>query len=275
MKGIVQKVSEIREALTRERPNDAADGTLDWLTFLVSLAPVPGVAEASAVANKIMSDRALTSRFESIVAEISKLNDRIQHMENGIQRVELIGTTAKDNAGIQSLLATFFDELKSKSTEFFVETSDWSTQEIIRTLINADWVNISATNQSRNLIEETQVRSQKTSLVAKGGSQNVVRDSSFMGDKGSVSMSGQHTQQGNVSFSGPSVTYQGQSSQTEMGGWYMGTNAKGNFVIGIRPEPEIAATCPDCQGTSKFRKSQLEGLTRLTCPLCGKANSVR
>lgn len=276
MKEFASKLAAIREALTKERPSGAVDATLDWLTFLVSLVPVPGVAESAAIANKIMNDRALNSRFDGIVAEISKFNDRIQQMESGLQRVELIGATVKDNTAIHSLLIGFFGELKSKTTEFSVETSDWSTQQIIRTLIDADWVSISATNRSQNLIDETHVTSKKASLIAKGGSRNVIRDSSFGGDKGSVTMAGQHTQQGNVSLEGPSVTYQGPNSQTETGGWYMGTDHKGDFVMSSKGKPFMSvSTTPlyrircRCGHERQMKGTELTGQTNLTCPSCG------
>jgi hypothetical protein len=242
MKQIRQSLKAIREALTKQRPNGATDATLDWLTFLLSLIPVPGVAEASAIANKVFNDRSLGVRFDAIVTGIGQLDSRINAMESGLQRVEVIGAIAKDNADALALVKAFFDELKSRETEFSVETADWSTQQIIRTLIEADWVSISATNQSENFVVGTKVRAGKTSLVAKDGSKNVIQDSSFSADKGSVTMMGKHTQQGNVSLTGPSVSFAGQNSQLEALGWSIGTNRDGNFEMASHGNPFMTVT---------------------------------
>lgn len=44
------------------------------------------------------------------------------------------------------------------------------------------------------------------------------------------------------------------------------TCAAAFIVIGVRPDPEVTAQCPNCNGESKFRLSQIKDLSRLSCP---------
>ncbi len=54
---------------------------------------------------------------------------------------------------------------------------------------------------------------------------------------------------------------------TEMGGWVMGTDESGNFVIGTR-SPDLTATCPFCHNSFGLYRSDIIGKTRLQCPSC-------
>jgi hypothetical protein len=279
MSDLSTKLTVIREELTKERPNAAVDNSLDWLTFIIGILPdYMVVGKPAQIVNKIINDHQLNTRFEKLRAEITAVNGRLDTMESGIQRTQLIGATIATNTALQNSISDFFEQFKSicqaSPTEFSVETTNWSTQEIINTLVSTDWVTVSASSHSSNMLSNLEVKSQKTNLVAKDSSHNVIRDSSFQGKQGGVSMTGEHLQRGDITLSEASISY-GQDSHMQMGNWSMGTNPQGTRFSISCTSPQLMFQCPYCQRKFEVNRQELDGLTHFQCKLCRRVSCIK
>ncbi|NES66797.1 MAG: hypothetical protein F6K24_16810 [Okeania sp. SIO2D1] len=260
----------IRQEIVSKLPDKKID-CLDWLTFVIGLLPVVG--KPAQVANKIINDHQINEKFKKLWVEIQDVNERLILMEDGFERISSIGQTIANNTKLQTSLSEFFDEVKSSlSTEFSVETSNWSNQEIINTLIDYDWVTVASLDNSSNLISNVNVQSSKTKFFARGYSHKTIKDSTFRGDKGSVGMYGEHIQRGEVSLSQSSIGYS-DNSQMQMNNWVTGTDDKGNFFIGTCPS-ELVVVCPVCKGKFPVSHQELQGLDYFQCKLCGKVSGT-
>src|SRR5690554_5495278 len=60
----------------------------------------------------------------------------------------------------------------------------------------------------------------------------------------------------------------GGQSGTTMGDWHMGTDADGNFVIGLRSQQTVEGRCPACNREAVFSAADLAGKTHIECPFC-------
>jgi len=273
----MERFKHVRAALTKRHDNAAIDDVIDWLTFLLGLLPDVAGGQVAQIGNKIINDQRLNDRFGAIRKDILTANAAINEMEAGLARVGVIAAAAVSREEIHRDIIAFAEELKvqiaSEPTHFSVETTDWSEQQIINCIIEADHVFVSADRGSRNVVEETNVTSKQTDLRATNRSTNLIRDTTFKGEKGSVGMSGTHTQEGHISVSNASIGYQGPNSGTQMGGWYMGTDAQGDFVIGTRPAT-LTAQCPSCRREFSVHRFELTGNNHFRCPLCGHLAQV-
>ena len=275
---IQSKLKWVHEELLKERNNPLIDKSLDFLTFIIGLLPDTFLVNRPAqIANKLINDNKLKSDLEQLRVQISSTNSRLDEMESGIQKIETIWATAASNTSLQNALEKLFGNfqklIQESGSEFNVQSTNWSTQEIINTLISAEKVIVSARNHGTNIIKNVNVESQKTNLIAKDNSHNVIKDSTFKGDKGNVGMHGTHTQKGDVTISDASVSYRGPNSETQMGQWVMGTDEAGNFRIGTRKEL-LPTECPKCHQKFGVNRSDLIGKTRLNCPHCFQSSRI-
>lgn len=250
----------IRSLLTKEIKSDVGDNILDWLTFIIGLLPDPtGCMLAPAtipaqIANKLMSDSRLGKKFQDLMNRSEALDARLTEVESGMERVSLIGLTVSENMALQRELNALIGELKrtideAGPSEFLVDTSNWSAQEIVRTLVQADWVKIAARHFSENTIADSTFHSRRTHLIADDNSRNKVRDSEFHGDGGKTGVSGEIHQQGHVRLEDSSIAFDAASrvehaspegSAINLGdhwsmnasgpGWGMETNAAGPVI---------------------------------------------
>lgn len=277
MSSFTSKLTALRESLSKEHPSQIVDRSIDWFTFLVGLLPDElVVGKLAQIVNKMITERALSSKFDHLQKEVASVNERIDKLESGIIRIEEIGKTIAHNSKSQNLLSEFLEELKKDlgkhPSEFNLITSNWSTQEIVNSVVTADWINISATGGSTNSISGTRIEAEKTNLVATDFSKNQISNSHFVGKSGVVGMIGDHSQSGFVSITGSSIGY-GQNSSTQMGDWVMGTKANGDFFIGVKPE-YVTGKCPTCSKQIQFEKSSIVGLTHLKCTSCGSVHQI-
>jgi len=276
MSQLTEKFTRILDALSKERTNPAIDGALDWATFIIGLLPdtVDGglVGKPAQIFNKIMNDQKLKASFEKLYDDITSINTRLNIIEEGLKRIELMRATVSNNTNLQKGLGEFIEQLKvvlqSSPTEFLLETTNWSTQEILNTLISYDSVTVASISNSSNILSKVNIESQKTNLLATDNSHNRIIDSSFKGNQGSVTMSGEHTQHGDITLSESSIGY-GSNSQTEMNGWVIGTDSSGNLFFAVQPSPnKITMQCGYCNGNFDVNKQELLGLTYFQCKLC-------
>lgn len=163
-------------------------------------------------------------------------------------------------------IAAQFGQRTNDPTEFSVETSEDSSQEIRDTAIIADYVKFSATQGSLNQLDGVVVKSKSTTLKADKGSRNVVDRGHFDDGKGNgVSMHGLDLG-GTVGTAGASIGI-GADSAVGMGGAVMWTNNEGDLCFGFR-NPVMTARCPKCAKEIELFRQPQTG-ERLTCPRCG------
>lgn len=273
---IPEKVTYIRNELVKQRPNAAIDNSLDWGTFVISL--IPGCQPAQ-IANKILNDNKLKAEFEKLWDNLKAVNTRLTTIEGElIQRIELIQATIANNSKLQSELEEFLEQLKSslkaEPTEFSVETLNFSTQEIINTLIYADWVKVSSHSNSSNIFSKLKIQeAKKMDLIAKDDSHNVIQDLCFNSKKSSVSMDGKHIQKGEVTLSEAYIDYK-PNSQTQMDLWSMTTDAQGRSFSLSYASSELTVQCSFCKGNFQVSSQELDGLRFVQCKLCGRVNSI-
>jgi len=267
-----QRFESVRRIVTKERYSPAIDAGVDWLTYIIGILPAVPISQVAAIANKIITDKRLRSRLEAIAASQVAADERIDQLKEGLSRVERIARAAARNTDTQRAILQLVNELKAAISEdqshFRLDTSDWSEQQIIDCVIDADRVLISADKDSLNLIEGSKVESRQVDLKATRRSKNIIRNTQFNGPAGSVELSGTHTQEGSVSLQDASIAYQGGQSGTTMGDWHMGTDADGNFVIGLRPQQTVEGRCPACNREAVFSAADLAGKTHIECPFC-------
>nr|PZN77084.1 MAG: hypothetical protein DIU57_16875 [Pseudomonadota bacterium] len=267
-----QRFESVRRMLTEERHGPAIDAGIDWLTYIIGILPAVPISQVASIANRIITDKRLRSKLEAIATSQVAADTRIDQLEEGLARVEGIARAAARNTDIQREILQLVDELKAAisadQSHFRLDTSDWSEQQIIDCVIDADRVLISADKDSLNLVEGTKLKSRQADLRATRRSRNIIRNTQFSGPAGSVELSGTHTQEGSVTLQDASIAYQGGQSGTTMSDWYMGTDADGNFVIGVRPQQTVEGRCPACNRQAVFSAADLAGKTHIECPFC-------
>jgi hypothetical protein len=279
---MIEKVRQLFEHLKTLSGNESVKSAADWLTFIIAMLPIPGVSHGAAVASKVMADRELKAQFDGIAATIQSLDARIGAMESGLDRIGAMQEAARGSQAIQGMLAAFFEALKARGTEINIDTSDWSRQAFVNTLLQSDLVSISASRYSQNIIARSDVQAQKTTLKATGHSSNLVSDSKFTGPGGEVTLEGTHTQQGTVIMEGPSFGFRGPNAALEANGWSAGTNERGDFQMASFGTPFMTVSTSaaydvrcNCGYSSKISERDLQGKSTMQCPACGAVGQVR
>jgi len=256
--------------------NSDVASVANWLTFVLSYTPYIGLVPG--IANKIMTERKLSEKFKAFENAMIEIDSELRDLDNNLFGVKkIIESTEKHYEEIRNYLVDFVEALKSTlsddSSELYVDTSNCSTQEIIDSIMAYDYVEISADERSKNVIKGSHVESKKTMLRATNGSLNTIIDSEFSGSSGKIVYEGVHNQIGEVDLQGASIQYRGSGSYTTMGGWHMGVNAEGSFVMGFH-EPDLTIQCPRCHSTFRLKKSDLVGKEKLACPSCNNLSRV-
>jgi hypothetical protein len=257
MSDIKEQVLSYYAVLSSLKDNEAVLNEADWLSFMISMLPVPGLQQVSQIANKIVNDNELNLRFEKIRQEIIQANEKISSLESDIERIGEIAVTVNNEAGLKKLieeyLAQIIQSVDEDITEFTMDTSNWSFQALINSLIEADLVSISAIRYSQNVLKDSIVKSKKTHMRADDHSSNVVNGTKFSGEKGSVEMRG-ITQKGHISVENSSIGFHGNSA----------------LIFG-RPPGALTGNCPICGTTIQVTREQIRGYDAIKCHSC---NSV-
>jgi hypothetical protein len=233
----------------------------DFLSFFVSLLPVPGVQQAGQAANKIVQDRNLYVRFTELRDSILATNERIDTLESELDRigeiVKTVGAVSNIQRAVEDFVAMVAAELNATGSEFLVDTSHYSSQTILNQLVEVDWAAISARGHSHNVLHNTRIRARRTHLVAHDHSTNLIDGAEFPGHDGSVEMRSL-SQQGNISVSGSSVGF-GE-------GGTLGFGEGGALLFG--PPETISGRCPMCSFEIRIERHMLQGKTHIQCPKC-------
>src|SRR5699024_1594219 len=83
MHNMKSKVIEIMESLNQKGgSNKLIKKNSDWLTFLISLLPLPAISEGFEIANKIIADKELKNTLEQLIGEFDEkfeeINDELE-----------------------------------------------------------------------------------------------------------------------------------------------------------------------------------------------------
>ncbi|MCP4552156.1 MAG: hypothetical protein GY834_09000 [Bacteroidetes bacterium] len=265
MKNISDKFDQIKGLLIQNKDDEFIAKNINKISFLISLLPIPGLQQASMIAKEISGDVVLKNQFNQLKESINLNEGKIDKNTDSIEYLKLEVESLKQVESFRSKVEILLNKLSKEQTEYLVKTTDWSAQEIINTIIEYDTVTFLSDNNSYNKLFGVKVTSKKTILEATNRSTNVIKDAEFKGEKGRVGMEN-IDQKGLTEISESSVSF-AKNSNVGMGGFEMGVDDKGNFVMGTRKQ--LSATCPNCQNEMQigYVKPPLGSL--LTCTNCG------
>jgi hypothetical protein len=220
------------------------------LGFCLSLLPIPVIQQAGMALDRHISDKELEAELSKVWSQLQAVNDTIDKVESLEQAIAEIAQTVQSNSELLAACEHLSGTLASKCSEFVVDTTNNSYQQIVNSVIQAGKVLISAIGASTNVLENSQVISPSTHLHASGGSRNFVDGTTFTDGSGTVRMQGISTQ-GNIHVSGSSI----------------GLASGGALIFGENPN-EVSGECPICRRSITVDKRMLTGYTSLQCPHC-------
>ncbi|HHQ4763078.1 TPA: hypothetical protein ACSP8C_003484 [Aeromonas veronii] len=220
------------------------------LGFCLSLLPIPVIQQAGMALDRHLSDKALEAELSQVWSQLQAVNDTIDKVETLEEAIAEIARTVQSNSDLLAACEHLSETLASKCSEFVVDTTGSSYQQIVNSVIQAGRVFISAMGASTNVLENSKVVSPSTHLHASGGSRNFVNGTSFTDGSGTVGMQG-ITTQGNIHVSGSSVGFGPGSA----------------LIFGGNPN-EVSGDCPICHRPITVDKRKLIGFTSFQCPHC-------
>ena len=253
---ISEKVSNILETIKPYFKNKGVQTDLSYVSFIVSLLPIPGVQQSAQIADRILSSKVLKKQLDELWKQITETNKRITDISGELGKIKETATTIKHNSsldkGLNQLIQGIVSDIKN-NTEWVLETENWSYQEILNSTVKADFAAIIARNKSSNVVENTEIRAIKTHLHASNKSQNFFDGTKFSGGKGSVGMNG--------------ITTKGDIEIKDSG---IGLGPGGSLIFGVNPNI-VRGVCPFCDTEIQADKRQLASYSMITCPKCSRS----
>jgi hypothetical protein len=165
------------------KDNPAFSKDADYYTFIISLLPIPVVQQAGQILNKIVNDHSLKTKFDDIKREIFDTNEKIEFIGDELERIREIAKSVNQVSKFERKVEALSDQLlsavKQENTEFVIDTQRSSVQVLIKQIIDADFVGISAIDGSQNVIRGTQIAAKNTRLTAHDNSMNYIDVPSF------------------------------------------------------------------------------------------------
>jgi hypothetical protein len=258
---LIERFRAIKTYLKELWKNEPLREDLDYVTWLLSLLPIPVIQQAGQVANKLVSDKLLISRLDEIRSQIQQSNARISNCETDLERAmemaKSVETVAELREKVESLTQSLLSATKN---EVVVETSKYSFQAILNSWVKADLTSITAKDNSHNLIRESTIESQRTVLKADDHSSNIVDKTTIQGPQGIVGMRDIH-QQGHVEVSGAAVGF-GEGGSIGFGK---------DGALGFGPPRTVSASCNACGHGFSFSPEQAQSVKSaggIRCPRC-------
>lgn len=253
--GIIERAKEYLEVVKIHLSNQHLTDDVSYYAFLVSLLPIPGVQQVGQVVDRIFTNMSLKTVLDSIWDEINLTNKNISSIQNEVERLQEIAGTVKYNKNIDEKIAQIITLLLSdleNSTEWVLKTENWSYQSVLNSIVETDFAQIVSRNNSVNIVENSEIRANRTHLHASDHSRNFFDKTKFINNHGSIGMDGISTN-GNLFVQGNSIGF-GEGSSIIFGG---NPNLKRGY-------------CPFCQSPIEIDIRQLVGYTQLQCPNCKK-----
>jgi len=221
---------------------------ISYSAFILSLSPIPGPQQLGQIVDRISTNKILKIKFGDIWKKIKEANENILNIENELEKIKEIGVVINSKSELNEMVKGLIEDI-NQGSEFSIETKDWSYQEVINSIIEADLVRITAANNSTNVVEDSEIKSRKAKLTASDGSRNFFNNTNFTGTQGSVGMNGISTI-GDVEVTESSV----------------GLKSGSAIVFGANPNI-ISGTC-SCGHKVEVDKRNLVGYTQIQCPNC-------
>ncbi len=250
---IKEKAKKFVDVVKIHLQNEHLTNDISYYAFLLSLLPIPGVQQVGQTVDKIFANKSLKTRLDGIWDEINLVNNRISEIEDEFLRFQEIAGTVKFNINLDDQVGDVTQSIVSElqgQTEWVVETENWSYQSILNSIVETDFAQIIARDNSVNTIENTEIKTKKTHLHASNNSQNFVDKTKFTSNQGGVEMNGISTQ-GNIIVEGSGIGF-GEGSALIFGG-------NPNLVTG---------NCQFCQTLLQFDKRKLNGYNQIQCHNC-------
>ena len=250
---IIEKSKQFIEVVKIHLQNENMTDDFSYYAFILSLLPIPGFQQVGQTVDRIFANKSLKSRLDYIWSEINLTNEKISTIEDELLRLQEIAGTVKYNNNLEDQLnevTKFIISELHDQTEWVVESENWSYQSILNSIIEADFAQIIARNNSINTVENSEIKAKKTLLHASNNSHNYINKTKFSSNEGNVEMNGISTQ-GNVNVEGSGIGF------GEGGSLFFGGNP--NLVSG---------NCPFCHTLLQIDKKQLSRYSQIQCHKC-------
>jgi hypothetical protein len=221
-----------------------------FLGFCLSMLPIPGIQQAGAALDRHLGDKGFDAKLEALWAEISRANELVGKVATLEEAIQEIAKTIEASPSLENKTKKFIASLSQSQKEFSVLTENQSYQELRRTIIHADISAFVARGGSTNVIQDSTVNSDRTHLHATDNSKNFVDGTTFQGSGGAVSMQG-ITTQGPISVQGSGV----------------GFGAGGSISFGGNPNL-VSGNCPVCNEYLQMDKRELAKYSQVQCHKC-------
>lgn len=248
------KIHEIITYITRLKVLENRDlKTLSFYWFFISLFPIQGVQQCWMIVDKLCSDEIIKRKFEDIIEKVEEQNQKIKSLEDIPSGIEEIAWTIKYNdiinQKVEELVNTLISE-NSQDSEWIMETTNWSYQSMLDSIVVADKVDIISTNNSKNTIVDSTITSKRTHLFSDWSSSNFIDGTSFPWNWWMVSMDG-ITTSWNITVEWSSV-------------WFWNW---GGITFWSNPNT-VSWNCPKCKNVISVNETKLKGYDKIICPHC-------
>ena len=244
--------------------NETIRDKADIFTFIIGLLPVLGVQQAGQIANKIITEKKLNERNEKLTNDLYSTNTKIEVIESEIERIGEMGKTVAMVTSLQQqvdeLVRMLGESLNQDSSEFVVDTSNYSSQTILNQMINVDWAAISAVHHSHNELRNTRLRAKRTHMRAHDHSSNLIDGTDFLGSGDTIRMN-EIVQKGiaEVSDGHLGLGHDGEIGFSE------------KSLLAWGPPETVSATCPAYGNLITVERRNVVGRLYFECPQCKAA----
>src|SRR5699024_7932159 len=144
----------------------------DWLTFLISLLPLPAISEGFEIANKIIADKELKNTLEQLIGEFDEkfveINDKL---ETEKEMSLLFNSDDRLKVKIEVIIIHIY-EINTSEYEVLIETDKDSIQKFVNQIIESNIVSIHTKNRSNVYIDNSIITADKFQLKATDYSRN-------------------------------------------------------------------------------------------------------
>lgn len=260
---IIDKAKQYLETVRIHLQNENLTDEVSYYAFLISLLPIPGLQQAGQTIDRVFSNKSLKSKLDRLWEELNSTNEKIETIENEIEKLQEIAGTIKYNNSLNekfdNITKDILADLK-ENTDWILETENWSYQTILNSIVETDFAQIIARNHSMNTIENSEIIAKKTHLHASNNSSNNVDNTRFSGNNGIIEMNRISTQ-GNIFVEGSGIGF-GE-------GGSIGFGEGGGLIFGENPNM-VSGNCPFCQTAIQVDIRQLSGYRQIQCHNCKK-----
>lgn len=250
---IIEKSKQFIEVVKIHLQNENMTDDFSYYAFILSLLPIPGFQQVSQTVDRIFANKSLKSRLDYIWSEINLTNEKISTIEDELLRLQEIAGTVKYNNNLDDQLnkvTKFIISELHDQTEWVVESENWSYQSILNSIIEADFAQIIARNNSINTVENSEIKAKKTLLHASNNSHNYINKTKFSSNEGNVEMNGISTQ-GNINVEGSGIGF-----------------GEGGSLFFVGNPNLVSGNCPFCQTLLQIDKKQLSRYSQIQCHKC-------